>query len=292
MNILTKICIVVLAVVALLACPVFVRQATVIPYYKGMYEQEQRRSALVLQDRDNINLAYEESVRQRDKALDDYSSANQERLNSDAKLRNDVAKRELELAASKALGARLQAENGALVALHKDDQRRLDDGLALNLKYREQIEVLGEGKARVEDLLAEARVQLTKAQALAKLFRDREGVAVRDLEIANELIAKYRRKHPNIDADDGKGTNGTPEVHATILAVKEGIASINAGSAKGIRSGMRLVVYRGAQFVGYLKIIEVEAQEAAGLMVDAAVEAQQGDKVTDEQSVGRAATGG
>ena len=69
---------------------------------------------------------------------------------------------------------------------------------------------------------------------------------------------------------------------ATILAVKEGIASINAGSAKGIRSGMRLVVYRGAQFVGYLKIIEVEAQEAAGLMVDTAVQAQQGDKVTDE----------
>ena len=54
---------------------------------------------------------------------------------------------------------------------------------------------------------------------------------------------------------------------------------------------MRLVVHRGDRLVGFLKIIEVEAQEAAGLMVDAEVEAQQGDKVTSQEAFRGAAAG-
>jgi len=289
-SILTKVCVVVLVIVALLACPVFVKQATVIPYYKGMFEMEQRRSALLLQDRQNINLAYEEAVRQRDAARRDYNSVHADMIKSNAKLRDDISKLELdktELVASK---ARLEAENTSLVALHKDDQKRVDEALALNVKYRDKIEALAAGKARVEDLLAEARAGLRKAQDLAKVYREREAIAVRDAEEIREKLAKYIEKYGDLKA--GTGQPRDVQIRATILAVKEGIASINAGSAKGVRPGARLVVYRGDRFVGYLKVIEVEAQESAGLMVDAVLTAQQGDKVTSEDTVRGATAGG
>ena len=289
MSILTKVCVVVMVVVALLACPVFVKQATVLPHYKKMFEMEQRRSSLLRQDRDNNALALGSSQEQLVKARAAEQRANSAKIRIDAMHRTAIAKLELTVAEFTGSNGRLQAENSSLVALHKDDQRRIDEALAVNVKYRERNEILAEGKARIEDLLAESRASHRNALALAKVYREQAEIAASDLAVAAELVRKCQESHGGFTKD---GTTTSVPIHATILAVKDGIASINAGSAKGVKAGIRLVVHRGARFVGYLKIVEVEAQESAGLMVDAVLSAQQGDKVTTEDAVGKVTAGG
>ena len=65
----------------------------------------------------------------------------------------------------------------------------------------------------------------------------------------------------------------------TILAVREGVASINVGSARGVKRGMKMVVHRGEMLIGYLRIDEVSVQEAAGVITDNKIPAATGDKV-------------
>ena len=279
-----------LVIVALLACPVFVKQAMVIPHYKKMFEMEQNHSALLRQSRNNTALALGSANQLLKDALDDYRKATSSKIESDSEFRNKIATLELEKAGFKNSGDRLQAENSSLIALYKNAQTRVDQALVKNNTYRKEKEELALSKARVEDHYAESRAAHRKALALATVYRDQAGIAAKELQDAHELIAKYRERVG--DLTDVKGTGTVPPIFATVLAVKEGIASINAGSAKGVKPGIRLVVYRRNRFVGYLKIIEVEAQESAGLIVEAVLDAQQGDKVTNEETVSKVTAGG
>ena len=250
------------------------------PDYKKMLEQERRRSALLGQNRDNTALALDVAHEQLKAAREDCRRAQADKINSDARLRDQIAKLELVEARATTLSERLQAENSSLITLQKIGLRRVDEALAVNARYRQQKEALARSKAQLEELLAESRAACRRAEALAKVYREQAAIAARDLEEATDVIAKYKLKY--VPLTDDKLPGKAPPIVATILAVKEGIASINAGSAKGVRPGMRLIVHRGERLVGYLKIIEVEAQESAGLLVDDVMKAQQGDKVTSK----------
>ena len=175
--------------------------------------------------------------------------------------------------------SRKKPNAGWRVQSSKDELRRLDSRLAQLQKARAR----GLGQEATEE---ELRAELRRVQGLAKVYRQREGIAVRDLEEAREGIAAYQNKLSDLMSRKSTVPQ-TMTLHGTILAVKEGIASINVGSAKGIRPGMRLVVYRGNRFVGYLKIVEVEAKEAAGLMVDTVLDVRPGDKLTSESVISR-----
>ena len=66
MSILTKICIVVMLVLILLACPVFITQATVVPNYRDLYETAVEDNELLRHQARNAMLAEQTVQRQRD----------------------------------------------------------------------------------------------------------------------------------------------------------------------------------------------------------------------------------
>ena len=57
------------------------------------------------------------------------------------------------------------------------------------------------------------------------------------------------------------------------------MASINIGSAKGIKKGMRLIVFREDNFVAHLQIELVDLNNAAGVIVNKRLEPRKTDKV-------------
>jgi len=67
-----------------------------------------------------------------------------------------------------------------------------------------------------------------------------------------------------------------------ITSVRDSLASISIGSAQGIKQGMELIVYRGAQYLGKLKISKVLPEQAAGEIVQITGNIRPGDKVTDK----------
>lgn len=79
-----------------------------------------------------------------------------------------------------------------------------------------------------------------------------------------------------VDVDQSAAKN-----NVTVIGVDGDVIRINVGSAKGIKPGMRMVVYRGNRFAGFLKIIKVDKTEATGVMVDRIldIKLKKGDKI-------------
>jgi len=67
-----------------------------------------------------------------------------------------------------------------------------------------------------------------------------------------------------------------------ITDIRDSLAGISIGSAQGVREGMEFIVYRGAQYLGKLKISRVQPEQAAGELIQKQGNIRPGDKVTDK----------
>lgn len=76
----------------------------------------------------------------------------------------------------------------------------------------------------------------------------------------------------------------TPAPPATVLNVRDGTVTIDVGSAKGVKVGMKLMLYRHVRFVAYLKIASVEEHLASGHVVESVLDPRRGDKVIIEDA--------
>jgi len=297
LSTLTKICVVFLVIAVLLACPVFIKQATTIPHYKDLLEKEARRTTLLAQHLSSEQGVIKGIKAQLDKAQNELAVVRRDKDGQITGLQAELAKSQLALTRAQALAARLQAQADQAEKNAAAAAARTDAIAAVAADLRKTINKLSQDIVVVKDQNSQYQANLRRAEELVRVYKEREADTVQKLETAQALIVKIRQAVPNIDQIvRGEGVAGVDRggvvVNATILAVSEGIASINAGTAKGVKAGMRLVVYRDDRFVGYLKISEVDAQEAAGIMVDSVLTAQRGDKVTTQQAVRSTTAGG
>ncbi len=281
MNILTKICIVLVTVVALMVVPVFVAQATVPENWRQHYlnEREAKQAAEATSRQYQIAAmnASTEIASLRSAMAQDKEQLQARLAEANRKLKS----KDLEMANLSASYQQLASSyERAQQALDKEiafrnsvvDQRdqcreRLDDVIGKNRQLNERL-VTVEGQR--ERLLKQDRLRLEKIAELEQEIGDLQ-VRVDDL-LAGRAVA------------DGTGAGAPapgegPEITGTITAVSDGLASINVGSAQGVEKGMKLMVYRGASFVAYLRVEEVQVDRAAGVLTDQQVEPTRGDKV-------------
>jgi len=241
LNILTKICVVILLVLVLFACPIFITQATVGPNYRHAWEQEQQRSRLLAQSAQAARLRGELLNSQREEALRQIARLQQEL----ATARDSATDRIKELQGTK---ASLEAEKAGmetnlakLTTVVKDDQEQIKK-LTKDLgDSRQKISSLNKDYLDLKGLLDEATHQAERAQLVARSFKEQN------------------------------------------TAIKGDVASISIGSAQGIELGMKLMIYRGQEFVAYLTIENVDTGEAAGIITDKLFEPKQGDTVSTYQ---------
>ncbi|MCD4824780.1 MAG: hypothetical protein K8S55_09235 [Phycisphaerae bacterium] len=66
-----------------------------------------------------------------------------------------------------------------------------------------------------------------------------------------------------------------------ITAIKDMVVLVNLGKQHGLEKGMRLIVYRDDQFVGYLRVEEIGKAEAAGVLTRKILDPKVGDNVID-----------
>ena len=77
-------------------------------------------------------------------------------------------------------------------------------------------------------------------------------------------------------------------IKGRILEIKDKVASISVGSADGVTEGMSFIVYRGATFLGKLRITMVEPNGAGGDLILIRGDIRPQDLVKDERSFGLA----
>ncbi len=279
MDILTKICVVILLVLILLACPVFITQATVVPKYRAelddakatlrtesqIHGKTRDQLKLVTKERDDAIAKASTTDQARQQELDSISSALASEKTRNAELRSRIAQISTEL-------NKLRLDTESNTERTKQLSAQLD-------KARSSVDKLTEENTKIEEMLNQAEAASDRLNQVVKVLR--EQLAERDDRIRELEQGVAAGGGIAVEGDVDPGAPALAEkVTGTITAVQDDLASINIGSAKGIRPNMKLIVYRGAEFVGYLRIEEVDVTQAAGLIVDKRVDPQQGDKVT------------
>ena len=281
MNILTKISIVVLVLLSIFSGVVFSSQAMVGPNYR---------------------VEYDDMERQRDQADLKARNADLTLSNAQAKI-DDLQKERAQLTGElegriKALNSELAEKNSLIDQLEDNfDQLTLRlDGLKESLDLSEtQRKLLDEQMKRMDAKFDRTQAEYTATQndlaaAHAQIERDagekrvlREQIVHHEEEI-ERLISKVKELGGEIEATDVTVYTAS-KLTATITAVQgDGLASINIGQIGGAREGMVMFVYRGSDFVGHLRIEEVDDNASAGVIFDVrdGMSVQQNDRVTNK----------
>lgn len=274
MSILTKISVVVLVVLVLLACPVFITQATVVPNYRLAYERELQSSALAKMDAMSEKLAHSKTITERDSAITAANKLQVEKQKETERLSFELAGWRTKFAEQQNNFSRLAADVAALQREAVNFNTRNDLLSSQLADARKEIDTLTKEGIRLSDLLKQAEAEKDRLDKIAKVRYER----VRELEEDNEQLrasgATVKTGEDVIAPIAGKAIIGT------VTAVTGDYASINIGSAKGIKRGMKLIIYRGARLVAFLRVEEVEIDQAAGIVIDRQLDPMQNDKVT------------
>lgn len=274
MSILTRICVVVLLVLILLAVPVFVTQAVVPPNFRYAFEQERKNVDLYAMEAKREKLAHAKTIRDRDAAQEKLA-----RLTSEMQGENDSLK--AELAAWRARASeqqndqkRMATELASLNTEIKAANERADIMAQQLNAARAEMDGLNQDLLRVNNLYKQTEAESERLKKMAQVRYER----IRELEEENELLQSGGAIASS--AGEKMVPVASQKITGTISAIKGDYASINLGSAKGIQPGMRLIVYRGADLVGFLRVDEVDISQAAGIIVERRLDPMQGDKVT------------
>jgi len=271
LSILTKIFIVVLSVLVLIAAPVFISMA-VTPYnWKVAYENQKKRADVADANAANQTAAaqvWKEYYQSVSNSFNDARSAFQTTLAGKDK---DLAARESE---AKAASNQVNTLSASVKAMQ--DQLTVQSGLAETVRTK-----LGEAEKANNALTVQVnQYQTLSSSQLAEIERLTRTVTELKIQAAQyqQEVAELRSKIEAAGAkSDAAPASATP-IQATVTAVQDGLAQVNVGSADGVKKGMQFTVYRGGDFVAHLRISEVNSNSSAGNLIDITRTVKQGDK--------------
>ena len=276
MSTLTKISIVVLALLILVFAGPLIQLATTGPNWKRAYQSEkQRRELAEVMARNNMLLS---QVWQRQyEALRDTHDQSIRHYSSTISSKDDQIRR-LTLQLAECTGQQKE-----MAALMKAAQQSRDKQFNLNKILLKQLDEKRKENIKLSDLVRtlqdKIKENLANIEVLTKSVRVlQEQIAEREQEIA--------RLRKQIEQGGIKPTEAAavapkaPKIEATVTAVKGDIASLNVGSASGVKKGMEFIIYRDAKFVANLRIAEVGVSSCAGFIEDAQRPVMVNDKAT------------
>jgi len=276
LNILTKICVVVLLILVLVASVVFINMATVPLNYRELYEASETRADLASQNartqtllgnrqREAIN-ALKAQIGTLETQLADVR---QKSVPDPTDLRTKELVTQLQVAKTK-----LTDLSGSVDAMGKRNQSLFDQLEVTRAKIGKKEEQI----ARLTADLSEMSGLLRRSERTVRAYQQQ--LRGRDERIAE--LEKQVRSPGAAAAEAAVTTTAKSHVVATVTAVRGERASINVGAAQGVVRGQKYYIYRNANFVGYLRVDEVDDGEAAGMVVDKQLDPVIGDKVTND----------
>jgi hypothetical protein len=241
LNILTKISVVVLVLLVAVSCPVFITQATQQPNWKFMYEGSQQQVQLLSQDHRHGQVALQRAQLERDREKGRADGA-------EAKLHGDVTDLQRQLGDEKVRNAQLDGKLSSMESVLRqlrDDMKAKEDR---NIDLVGKLDAERADKNKIIDQFRKTSDDLNREKLTSEKYQrevDYLRGLLRDADDRNAILTaqiKDRGQTPaGTGKDDGK-PKPPPDVTGTITAVKRDMASINIGSAQGMKIGMELKV--------------------------------------------------
>ena len=272
MNILTKICIVVLVVLVIFASAVFITKATVDPVYRAAADQQKQRADILAVQVANDQVALARQIQELEQCRKTALAQAQEAADNAKALQTELARAKGDI-------MQLNSEKSLQELALTTGQSNIAALTNQNKLYSEQLQA-------AQQLASEKQIE---AQKLSSDLLDLKSLYARQekqLETLNEAVAAAREEARRAGevgtAGAGAAAPSAEQITGTVTTVRNDLASINIGSSNGVKMGEKLVIFRDGKFIGYLQVELVDASEASGIITDKVADPMQGDKVTNK----------
>jgi predicted Holliday junction resolvase-like endonuclease len=273
LNILTKICAVVLLILVLVASVVFINMATVPQNYRQLYEEQRLKAQINGQDTRLQKLVT-------NRLMEENNALKSERgalLTQIAELNQRLVPDPPSILVKK-LMEQNEAANTMLAKLQLAVKAAGDRNDLLAKQLEDERVKIAALQEQIGRNITELTQEVGKRERAERVVRALE----RQLQDREERIKELETQVAGGAASGAIAAVSPGMVTATITAVRGDHASINVGVAQGVALKQKLYIYRNASFVGYLRIDEVDEAQAAGTIVDKQLDPAIGDKVTND----------
>ncbi len=280
MSTLTKVAILVLVVLILLATPLFIQQASVPQNWRSAYDQLKQKLAISEGDRQVQVLAadtWKQSYLAQKAKYDDLAQTSQNEAEQNriglANLRQDLAVRDSQLQ--------------QLTANYNGIKAELQKAVDFNAQQAKDLKQVQKDLADTQEQARQLRDKVQEDATQIELLTQSQRVAAAQLTEKEAELADLKRAGASAGANGAAGAakpvpSAGPRIEGSITAVKGDTASLNIGAASGVKQGMEFIIFRGPDFVAHLQISLVNASTSAGVIVDAQRDVKQGDKATNK----------
>jgi len=287
LSTLTKICVVLLVLLALFASVVFIQEAASKTKWRQyalgqrtQRNQAESEAAYMQLVAGNWHRLYIEEVKSGQAASGKYQADLAGKDGQIAGLRGDLARTQGRLAEATALNRSLQSTIDNQVQQSEKMIGQLDGERSKNIQLADQLRV-------AQDRINEYTIDLDNARHSAEFLQ--EQLTQKEGQIS-DLTSKVERLSKELEiARAGAGFGGAPtgtvistapRIDGEVLAVQGEFASLNVGRASGVKRGMEFKIYRNAEFIAHLKVARVDASTCAGLLQHRQGEVKRGDKAS------------
>jgi len=284
LSTLTKICVVVVFVLSLLACAVFLQKVVTDANWKSAYYSQVRRANTNAAEARNHMLA-EQNWRNL------YTSVRDNVADLERRLQNNLDSKNAEIRRLMVQNAEFQGQLKVLGAQLDGLEKTLGMQIAQNKTLTDQLDKLRDERdqtaqqlIRARDQITEQQVQIEQLLAARRVLEERIAQLEQEIRDKDKRISELERQGGTGAAAGAPGAPSAPvpktKIEGTVTAVKVDLASLNVGSADGVAKGMVFIIYRGAEFVAHLRVADVGTGTCAGVIYEAQRDVQVGDKAT------------
>ncbi|MHC4717659.1 MAG: hypothetical protein ACYS5V_11865 [Planctomycetota bacterium] len=287
MSTLTKICVVLLVLLALVASVVFIQEAGSKTKWRAYAPNQRSRANLAETNvvyhqmaEEHLNRLYTEAVKGARKAAETYQVKLANNSTQIAQLSGQVAELQSRLNEVDALNRALQGTIDAQVHQNKELIAQLEGQRTRNIDLADQLR-------SAQDKINEYGTSLESAEKQAEFLQEQLTIREAEVDELTRLVKKLhqdlalRRQGSGMETGPiGPVTALGPRIDGEVLAVQGELASLNVGRASGVKKGMEFKIYRDAEFIAHLKVEEVYPSTCAGVLENRVGEVKKGDKAS------------
>lgn len=297
MHILTKIFIVIVAVLTVALVPLVMVNAANERTFKTRWEEEKARAAEAILGRDLAQAAQARAQAQ-------FESINAQLVAERQVLRakldeQEAATRRLD-AEAVGLRARQDDFNAIMKTYAENDKAKTELVRVLNdeiVSNRARLTQLEQEFVKLDQELTETKEQLKVADASRRALQEEVQRLQEEKQQAMSKLARYTAWVGELPsgvsqagAVDGTRVPADRSLTATIINVRRGpdsvLAEINAGSRDGVQPGWVMTIADGGRFIGNLRITNVDVTRSNGV-VELESPAERGEVRTGQKAVAR-----
>jgi chromosome segregation ATPase len=270
-HVLTKIFIVLVSLLAVLLVPLVVVYAHNEDSFKAKYEAAAALAAAANQNLETEGITHAGERARVELQVRELAGENKTLAREREVALTDVRRLDGELSEARGQQAEIRADLATISSAVSAGQDLIESLLSEVRTMRSEALAAERRSVELDEALRDITGQLESAVAARRAVQEELQQLREEHARALERVAVYVEKYGRVELEGGPLPPAiTVDLDATVVTVRRGaeqtLAEINAGSRDGIQEGWIMTIGRSGNFLGNLRIIAVDINNATGIV--------------------------